>query len=406
MPFDPALEQPDIIKDHVARPVSPGPYPEALDPVLSLDMAEQAWDEITAWPEYAATPLRSLAPLARELGLGALHYKDEGARLGLGSFKALGGSYAVLQVAARFLAPELGPPPSLASIRAGEHAEKLKGLTVVTATDGNHGRSVAWGAKIAGCNCRIYIHAHVSQGRQEAMEALGAEVIRIEGDYDESLKRCADDAAANGWTVVSDTSYEGYMDLPRFVMAGYSVMVTELLEQMGDRPPSHVFVQAGVGGLAAAVTARLWQKLGAGLPRVVIVEPTRAACCIESARQDKPMAVAIEEETLMAGLSCGEVSLLAWEVLKRAAGDFLTIDEGQVGPMMRLLASGEADEGPIVAGESAVPGLIGLWGCARDPDLRAALELGPDSRVVVFGCEGATDPEIYRTLVGREPGDG
>ncbi len=118
------------------------------------------------------------------------------------------------------------------------------------------------------------------------------------------------------------------------------------------------------------------------------------------------MAVSIEEETLMAGLSCGEVSLLAWEVLKRGASDFVTIDEDQVGPMMRLLASGEADEGPIVAGESAVPGLIGLWGCARDPELRAALNLRPDSRAVVFGCEGATDPEIYRSLVGMEPGDG
>ena len=406
MQFDAALDRPDIIRDHIARTVVPGPYPEELDGVLSLDMAEQAWSEITAWPEYAPTPLRSLPVLAEALGLGGVFYKDEGGRLGLGSFKALGGAYAVLQLAARFVKPELGPPPSLKAIRAGEHAEALKHLTVVTATDGNHGRSVAWGAKIAGCNCRIYIHAHVSQGRQEAMEALGAEVIRIDGDYDDSLRICAEEAEANGWYVVSDTSYEGYMDLPRFVMAGYSVMVSEILEKMGEEPPSHVFIQAGVGGLAAAVTARLWQKLGDKLPTIVIVEPVRAACCLESARQDKPMAVAIEEETLMAGLSCGEVSLLAWEVLKRGASHFVTIGEEEVAPAMRLLAKQDLGAGPIVAGESAVPGLIGLLGAARHPDLRKAIDLTSDSRVLLFGCEGATDADIYRGLVGMDPGNG
>ena len=392
-----------IILDRVRRQPVAGPYPESLNSVLSEEMAEEAWQEITAWPSYAPTPLRSLEALAGSLGISALFYKDEGERLGLGSFKALGGSYAVLQVAARWLSGRLGRTPSLAEIRSGAHAEQLRELTVVTATDGNHGRSVAWGAQVAGCRCRIYIHAHVSKGREEAMAALGAEMVRIAGDYDESLRLCAQEASDNGWIVVSDTSYEGYMDLPRYVMAGYSVMVSEVLDQMKGAAPTHVFIQAGVGGLAASVVARLWQCLGSDLPHVVIVEPERAACCLESARRDRPMSVRIEEETMMAGLSCGEVSLLAWDVLSKGAELFVTIGEEQVAPVMRLLASGAAGGGRIVAGESAVPGLIGLLGVAQDKALREEIGLGPGSRVLVFGCEGATDPEIYRRLVGEDP---
>jgi len=392
-----------IIRDHVRRPAEHGPYPQALNEILSAEMALDAAAEIGSWPGYAPTPLRSLDGLAIGLGIAAVHYKDEGERFGLGSFKALGGSYAVLRLAADVIAGETGDRPALQAIRDGEFADRLAGLTVVTATDGNHGRSVAWGARMAGCRCRIYIHAGVSRGRQQAMEALGAEVVRIAGDYDESLRICAREASESGWFVVSDTSYEGYMDLPRHVMAGYSVMASEVLDQLGGEVPTHVFVQAGVGGLAAAVCARMWQVLGARRPRFVIVEPARAACVIASARAGRPMSVPIEEETAMAGLSCGEVSLLAWEVLSRGAEHFVTVGEEEVGPVMRFLASGKGGGGPIVAGESAVPGLIGLMGAASDAALRQALALDDDSRVLVFGCEGATDPEIYRAFI--EGGD-
>jgi diaminopropionate ammonia-lyase len=363
-------------------------------------MATEASAEIRDWPGYAPTPLRDLDALAGALGVAAIRYKDEAERFGLGSFKALGGAYAVLRLAAERLEAETGERPSLRAIREGRFGDRLKGLTVVTATDGNHGRSVAWGAQMAGCRCRIYIHAGVSDGRKEAMEALGAEVVRIEGDYDESVHRCAADAEANGWFVVSDTSYDGYMDLPRHVMAGYSVMASEVLDQMAPDVPTHVFIQAGVGGVAAAVCARFWQVLGARRPRFVIVEPERAACLMATARAGKPTAVPLEEETMMAGLSCGEVSLLAWDVLADGAADYLTIGEDQVAPAMRLLAAGEAGGGRIVAGESAVPGLIGLMGVAADPALRETVGLTEDSRVLVFGCEGATDPEIYREIVG------
>jgi diaminopropionate ammonia-lyase len=389
----------ELIVDHVARDMRSGAYPESLNDVLSPAMVKAAYGEISNWPAYEATPLRSLDTLAASLSLGAIYYKDESTRLGLGSFKALGGAYAVLRLAATQIEAKTGKKVSLADVRAGIHAQALSDLTVVTATDGNHGRSVAWGAQMAGCACQIYIHAGVSEGRKKAMEAFGATVSRIPGDYDESLKVCAKDAKANDWFIVSDTSYPGYMTLPRHVMAGYSVMATEVLAQLADTRPTHVFLQAGVGGLAAAICATLWQKLGDQKPRTIIVEPTRAACVLESARQDKPMAVEITEETIMAGLSCGEVSLLAWDVLSQGASDFITIGEDGIGPAMRLLASGKAGGGSITAGESAVPGLLGAIGSASRADLRDHLGLGPDSTVLVFGCEGATDPVIYDKIL-------
>ena len=388
------------IHDHVGRAGETGLWPEALDAVLSPDMTQAAAQEIARWPGYAPTPLHPLDAIATALELGAVVYKDEGQRLGLGSFKALGGAYAVL-----CLAGERVGTADLATVRSGAHRRQLAGMTVATATDGNHGRSVAWGARMAGCACRIYIHAEVSQGRQRAMEALGAEVVRIDGDYDASVRRCAEQAAVHGWTVVSDTSYDGYREIPRLVMAGYSVLATEILEQMADRPPTHLFVQAGVGGLAAAVAARFWQGWGDDRPRTVVVEPTRAACLTASARAGAPTSVPLHEETVMAGLSCGATSLLAWDVLSAAGGDYVTIDDTAVAAAMRLLAEGKAGGARIVAGESAVPGLIALIAAATDPRLRHDLALNGDSRVLLLGCEGATDPEIYRRMVG-ESADG
>ena len=393
------MQNSDIVVDHFGRATLSGPYPEALNEILSPAMAKAAYAEISSWPAYQPTPLRNLDALAKSLSVGAVYYKDESARLGLGSFKALGGAYAVLRLAATQIEAKTGKKAPLSDIRAGQHSTALSELTVVTATDGNHGRSVAWGAQMAGCACRVYIHAGVSEGRKQAMEAFGATVIRISGDYDESLKVCAEEAKSNHWFIVSDTSYPGYMNLPRHVMAGYSVMATEILQQLEGKRPSHVFLQAGVGGLAAAICARFWHSMGNDKPRVIIVEPTRAACVLESARQDKPMTVEITEETIMAGLSCGEVSLLAWDILSQGASDFITIGEDGIGPAMRLLASGTAGGGEIIAGESAVPGLLGAIGMASRKDLRDRLDLGPDSTVLVFGCEGATDPAIYKAII-------
>ncbi|MPZ11079.1 MAG: diaminopropionate ammonia-lyase [Kiloniellaceae bacterium] len=390
---------PPGIAAHAGLAAQTGPYPAALAAVLSPDMTARARQAICGWPGYAPTPLRPLDRLAGALDLGAVLYKDESARFGLGSFKALGGAYAVLHLLAGRLEAALGHAVGLDDVREGRYAEAAAAITVATATDGNHGRSIAWGARLAGCRCRIYVHAKVSEGRRSAMEAFGAEVVRIDGDYDASVHRCAEEAAANGWFVVSDTSYAGYSDLPRQVMAGCTLMASEVLEACGAAPPTHVFAQAGVGGLAAAVCAEMWMVLGERRPHFVIVESERAACLLESARAGTPRHVAIREETVMAGLSCGEVSLLAWEILSRGAADFVAISDEAVAPAMRLLASGAAGGGAIEAGECAVAGVVALIAASGDPEMRARLGLDVSSCVLLLGSEGAIDPEIYRAIV-------
>jgi diaminopropionate ammonia-lyase len=293
----------------------------------------------------------------------------------------------------------------MADIRAGRGREAARAITVTTATDGNHGRSVAWGARQAGCRCRIYIHAKVSPARAQAIEDLGAEVVRTDGDYDDSVRTCARDSAENGWFMVSDTSYNGYLDIPRQVMAGYATIADEVLAQ-ADGPITHVFVQAGVGGLAAALAARLWMEVGrdseSGHPRFVIIESEHAACLMKSARRGGPSTVKVRHETVMAGMSCGEVSLVAWEILRRAASDFVTISDSAVAPAMRMLASGVAGGGEIEAGECSAPGPVALIAAGCDQRLCVAMGLDAASRVLVIGTEGATDPAIYAELLGAD----
>ncbi len=371
---------------------------DAAGRVLTAAGFAGAAAEIAAWERYAPTPLFELDALAGALGLAKLLYKDEGPRFGLGSFKALGGAYAALLVLRREIAAALGRPVSPADIRAGRHAALAARITLVTATDGNHGRSLAWGCRRFGAACRIYIHAGVSEARAAAMRALGAEVVRIDGNYDDSVRLSREEAEANGWFAVSDTSWPGYVETPRDVMAGYGVMVKEVCDAL-DRPPTHAFLQAGVGGLAAAAAAGLRQHWGGESPRIAVVEPALAACLFESARAGGMTDIRIGEETLMAGLSCGEPSALAWEILAEEAGDFLTVPESFVGPAMRLLARPLGGDPEIEAGESAVAGLAALIAAARSGDMRRTLGLDGESRVLLIGSEGATDPESYAALV-------
>ena len=376
---------------------------DAAGRVLTAAGFADAAAEIAAWDGYAPTPLFELDGLAGTLGLAKVLYKDEGPRFGLGSFKALGGAYAALLVLQREISEALGRPVAPADIREGRHADLASRITLATATDGNHGRSLAWGCRRFGAACRIYIHAEVSEARAEAMRALGAEVVRIDGNYDDSVRLCREEAEANGWFVVSDTSWPGYTDTPRDVMAGYGAMVKEVCDAL-DRPPTHAFLQAGVGGLAAAVAAGLRQRWGGASPRIAVVEPELAACLFESARAGGMTDIRIEEETLMAGLSCGEPSGLAWEILAEEASDFLTVPESFVGPAMRLLARPPGSDPKIEAGESAVAGLAALIAAARSGEMRSALGLDANSRVLLIGSEGATDPDSYAALVAA--GDG
>jgi diaminopropionate ammonia-lyase len=383
------------------------PYADGVrEAILSLDALNTAMDEIRTWPGYDKTPLVPLGGLAGRLGVGKVYYKHEAGRFGIGSFKALGGAYAVLRLLQHRILEQVGVAASAADIAAGRYADLCADVTVTCATDGNHGRSVAWGARTFGCACVIYVHATVSQGRAAAIAAFGAEVRRVPGNYDDAVRQAAEDAAANGWQVVSDTSYEGYVDVPRDVMQGYGVMVAEALDQLpaGVRP-THAFVQGGVGGLAAAVCATLWERLGADAPLFVVVEPDQAACLLDSAIAGGPTVVHGALDTVMAGLACGEVSLLAWDILKDGADAFMEVDDQAAIEAMRYLAAGDAGQPPLVAGESAVAGLAGLAAACADPEARARLGLGPDSVVLLFGTEGATDPEVYRALVGRTPAE-
>jgi diaminopropionate ammonia-lyase len=370
--------------------------------ILSLAALAEAKREIMTWPGYKPTPLRPLPKLAGCAGIDAILYKDESERFGLGSFKALGGAYAVFKLLRNAIREQKNVTASTLDLTSGHYADLTSCITVTCATDGNHGRSVAWGARTFGCRCVIYIPETVSPGRCQAIAAYGAEIRRFPGTYDDGVRRVATDAAAQGWTVVSDTAYEDYMDIPRDVMQGYSLMVEEALRQTAA-VPSHVFVQGGVGGLAASVCAYLWERYGAARPRFVVVEPEKADCFYRSAVAGRPTPAEGALDTIMAGLACGEVSPLAWRILETGGDAFMTIDDEAAVDCMRLLADGRFGDDAVVAGESAVAGLAGLLMASADAEARVRLDLRRDSRVLVFGTEGATDPQVYCSIVGRRP---
>ncbi len=378
------------------------PYGTAQSGVIDNAAHEEARRTISRWPGYKETPLVSFPGISKEIGVGEIHYKDEAGRFGLGSFKALGGAYAVARLLTQEIAGRISDTTVTSDqILGGDYAGIVSGITVCCATDGNHGRSVAWGAQTYGCNCVIFIHATVSEGRAKAIEAFGARVVRTAGNFDDSVHEAQEAANKNGWFVVSDTSYEGYVDIPRDVMAGYTVMAAEADEQMPyDGPPSHIFVQTGVGGFAAAVASEFWRRYGHERPTIILCDPENAACWRESFKSGKPTAVDGDLETVMAGLACGVVSILAWTILKPGAEAVVTISDAAAKDCMRLLADGTYGDAPLVAGESAVAGLAGLLCAAGDPKVRKTLGLTSDSRILLFGTEGATDPVIYEKIVG------
>jgi len=364
--------------------------------ILSVNKAEKALETISSWPNYQTTDLHRLTGMAQEANIGQVYYKDESTRFGLKSFKALGGAYAVTRFLQQHLAALNGEEPSMAQLLSGQYKDQLKDVVVSCATDGNHGRSVAWGAQMFGCQCIIYIHRDVSAGRQQAMEAYAAQVIRITGNYDESVRQAAVDATVHGRVIISDTSYEGYTEIPANVALGYTVMLSEIVEQLKDEIPTHVFIQAGVGGLAAAVCGYFWDLWAEQRPRFVVVEPEAANCLQESAKAGELKVVEGDLETLMAGLACGEVSQIAWQILDQGVDDFITLSEDSVAPCMQAL---EQNSPSIEAGESAVAGLAACLVAAQQPQWRDALGLNEQSRVLVLGTEGATDPKLYQQLV-------
>lgn len=351
---------------------------------------------------HVMTPLHALPTLAEELGLAALHVKDEGFRLGLGSFKALGGAYAVFRLVLEEAAKRLGRAVDVGDLDRPDVRSVAATMTVACATDGNHGRSVAQGAELAGAKAVIFVHAGVSDERISAIARYGARMVRVDGNYDDSVRRAAQVAAEKGWTVVSDTSWPGYERIPGLVMQGYTAIVREALRQLRE-PPTHVFVQAGVGGIAAAVAGHLAIVLGDERPVFTVVEPARAACVVGAAQAGHVVKVAHDQPTVMAMLECYEASLVAWRVLARAADAFMTIDEDDAVAVMRRLARPAGGDPVVVAGESGGVGLAGLIRAVAENNID--LGLNGNSRVLVINTEGATDPRRYAELVGMDPAD-
>jgi len=381
-------------------------YRKPLVPVDAETLGVRAAEEVERYlacrDHHAPTPLHALPALAAELGVEAIRVKDEGFRLGLGSFKALGGSYAVVRIVLEEAGRRLGRPVDIAELQAPGIRAVASGMTVACATDGNHGRSVAQGAQLVGAKAAIFVHSGVSEERVAAIARFGAQTIGVEGTYDDSVAEAARVAAAKGWIVVSDTSWPGYERIPGLVMQGYTAMVREALRQLPE-PPTHVFVQAGVGGVAAAVAGHLALVLGDRRPTFVVVDPARAACLVATAQAGHPVKIAQGEPTVMAMLECYEPSLIAWRVLSRVADAFMTVDEEDAVAAMNRLARPAGNDPAIVAGESGGAGLAGFICAAADPEIRAALHLDGAARILVVNTEGATDPKRYAELVGMWP---
>jgi diaminopropionate ammonia-lyase len=379
------------------------PYPAELRSIMSIERAQESRRWLAPWAGIArkATPLFDLPDLARSLGIARFSVKDESSRSSLGSFKALGAPIALVRQLLR-LYPDLEPE----TILTGRYSEQLKNYTVISATDGNHGRGLAAAARDAGCGCVIVLHANVSKEREQAIAEFGARIIRITGNYDESVDEAARLAAANGWQVVSDTSYEGYQDIPRDVMQGYGTIAAEVVEQTKAQPNTegaftHVFLQGGVGGMAAGLASFFWEHQGVNRPHFIVVEPTQADCLLQSAIQGRAARATGSVDSVMAGLACGETSPLAWKFLEQSVDHFLTIEDEQAIEAMRILAKGSARDIPIVAGESGTAGLAGLIELKKNPVLFAQVGLNTDSRVLIVNTEGATAPQVYQELVGE-----
>jgi len=379
-------------------------YPATLQQILSIATAQESrrwlasWDHISPQP----TPLYELAGLAKQLGVAHIAIKDESVRSPLASFKALGAPIALVRLVLRRWPQQQF---DMATLWAGGYAALLADFTVISATDGNHGRALAAAAQSLGCRCVIVIHANVSVEREQAIAAYGAQIIRIAGNYDDSVVESARLAAANGWDVVSDTSYAGYEIIPGDVMQGYSIIADEVVAQTQSQPTdcpyTHVFLQGGVGGFAAGMASYLWEFFGIARPRMIVVEPEQADCLYQSAIVGAPANATGSVDSLMAGLACGETSPLAWQILQPCIDDFMTVSDESAAHAMRCLAYPTDHDIPMVSGESGAAGLAGLQTVLSDVAVAQSLGIDATSRILLISTEGATAPSVYYECVGE-----
>ena len=354
-------------------------------------------------PGYAPTPLYSLSSLAGRLGLGSLCVKDESPRFGLNAFKSLGGSYCI----ALYLAEEFGISPAELTydrIRSLASSGALEGRAVVTATDGNHGRGVAWAANSMGLACHVFMPRGSAQERLENIRKQGAQAEILDCNYDDAVRHAAKTAKENGWALMQDTELPGSRKHLLRLMQGYTTMAAELMEQWEGPAPTHVFLQAGVGSMAGAMAACLSDLWREEKPLITVVESNQADCLYRTALHDdgRLYTVGGDLNTIMAGLACGEPCLTAWKLLRAHAGAYLSISDQVTIRGMRALAHPIGGDAAIVSGESgaATAGtVISLMEEDRFASIRNALGLGGNSRVLVLSTEGATDRANYEKIV-------
>ena len=343
---------------------------------LSKDYIDAAYKKISSWRGYSKTPLLKLNKLKKELLLKNIFYKDESKRFHLKSFKALGGAYAVEKI-----------------------SKGKKNIIISSATAGNHGRSVAWGAQRLGLECRIFVSQFVSETRVKEIEKFGAIVTRVKGDYESSLKECIKQTKKNNWHIVQDVSTKDYKYIPKLTMAGYSIMIKEISKQT-NQYITHVFLQAGVGGMAAGAVAGI-ARYFKRIPKIIVVEPKEAACVLKSIEAKKMKKIKIKKESIMGGMSCNEMSLVPWNILNKATNHCITIDDTKVSSTVAMLAKAKFSNKKIVGGECATPGIISLIAACNDKKIKKLLELNDKSNVLVMGCEGNADATLYNKLLSQ-----
>lgn len=374
--------------------------------IFSVEQARKARRFHRQIPGYKISPLKALPNLALMMGVGGIWIKDEANRLELNSFKVLGGSYALY----RFIQEKLGIPgedTSFAYLKSKEVRERLGDITFASATDGNHGRGIAWAAKQLGFKCIIYVHSETSVRRIDAIKSNGAIVKVVEGNYDDAVEQVIIDAKTYGWDIISDTSWDNYTKIPTWIMQGYLTMLLEAQEQFSGQgivKPTHIFVQAGVGALAASVIGYYHSLFGNKAPVCVVVEPDKAPCLYESAlaNDGKPHTIGGSLNTIMAGLACGEPSPIAWEVLKETADAFITVPDYIAAKGMRVYATPLKGDPFIVSGESGAVTLGAMISILKQnglEPLKEALNLDQNSQVLFINTEGNTDPIHFRQII-------
>ncbi|NFA61389.1 diaminopropionate ammonia-lyase [Clostridium sporogenes] len=373
---------------------------------LGEEEIKKARDFHQSFPQFTKTPLVNLDNLAKHLGVAGVYVKDESYRFGLNAFKVLGGSFSM----GKYLAKRLGKDISEVSyekLTSEEARKKLGDITFITATDGNHGRGVAWTATQLNQKSIVYMPKGSSLTRLENIRKEGAKASITEFNYDDAVRLAASQAKENGWVMVQDTAWEGYEEIPTWIMQGYGTMASEALEQLRElnvEKPTHIFVQAGVGSLAGAVQGYFASVFKDECPTTVIVEADEADCLYRSAvaGDGKPRAVTGDMPTIMAGLACGEANTIGWEVLKSYSSTFVSCPDWVSANGMRMLGNPIKEDRKIISGESGAvtSGLLNAIMTNDDmEELREQLKLDENSRVLLFSTEGDTDPDKYRKIV-------